>query len=55
MVAMSCLLDSVLWVYYKRENARRDRYVAQAESEQGLTREQVVELGDNSPYFRYAT
>ena len=53
MVAMSCLLDFVLWVYYKYENARRDRYVAKAENDEGLTEEQVVELGDKSPYFRY--
>lgn len=54
MVAVACLLDFTLWVYYKYENDRREKYVARAEREEGLTEEQVVERGDNSPYFRYA-
>ncbi|KAI9708444.1 MAG: hypothetical protein M1820_003904 [Bogoriella megaspora] len=55
MVAVSCLADFVLWAYYKRENAKRAKYVEKAEREQGLTESQVMEKGDNSPYFRYAT
>lgn len=46
----------VLRIAYKRENAKRDELLAR-EGEEGLkakyTEEELLDMGDRSPFFRY--
>lgn len=52
MVAMGTVLYSFMWWWYRRENQRRDAGEVK-EKYQGLAEEELVELGDDSPNYRY--
>lgn len=52
MVGLGVLIYALLWYWYRRENARREAgYVNDKFS--GLSEEDLKELGDESPHFRY--
>lgn len=52
MVGMGTCVYAFLWFWYRRENARRDAGHVDPAHE-GLTEEELTELGDESPHFRY--
>ncbi|KAH7138146.1 major facilitator superfamily domain-containing protein [Dendryphion nanum] len=52
MVAWAILVYAVMWYYFASVNARRDRGEEDHLIE-GLTDEEIAELGDESPRFRY--
>lgn len=52
MVAWAILVYAVMWWYFARVNARRDRGEEDHLIE-GFSDEEVAELGDESPRFRY--
>jgi len=52
MVAFASLVYAFMWFYFARVNARRARG-DEDHKIQGLTDEQITELGDNSPRFVY--
>lgn len=50
MVAMGCIVYTGLWWWYANENRRRKASL-ESEKESGLTDEDTIELGDDSPRF----
>lgn len=54
MVAAGCVLYTVLYFFYKKENSKR-REGARDHLVEGKTEEEIVALGDESPRFMYAT
>lgn len=54
MVGMGALIYAFMWFWYRRENARRDSGEASAvEKYRGMSEEELKELGDDSPHYRY--
>ena len=54
MVGMGTLIYAYMWFWYRRENARRDAGEASvAEKYRGMSEEELKELGDDSPRYRY--
>lgn len=54
MVAFAITCYAIMWYHLRRINTRRER----GEEEHliaGMTDEEVAELGDDSPRFRYTT
>jgi hypothetical protein len=52
MVAFACICYAVMWFHLGRINSRREK----GEEEhlvEGMTDEDVAEMGDDSPRFRY--
>jgi hypothetical protein len=52
MVAWACAVYAVMWVYFARINAQRARGEEDYKIE-GMSDEQIAELGDDSPRFVY--
>ncbi|GAP92424.1 putative major facilitator superfamily transporter [Rosellinia necatrix] len=52
LVGLAALAHGFLWFWYNRENRRRDEGRIKPEHE-GLSEEELAELGDESPKFRY--
>ncbi|KAK7941589.1 major facilitator superfamily transporter [Apiospora aurea] len=52
MVGMAVGLYSFLWFWFRRENKRRDAGQVSAEHAH-LSEEELMELGDESPHYRY--
>ncbi|KAK8043891.1 MFS general substrate transporter [Apiospora phragmitis] len=52
MVGMSVSIYSFLWFWFQRENKRRDAGQV-APEHQHLSEEEMTELGDESPHYRY--
>ncbi|KFH48265.1 putative transporter -like protein [Hapsidospora chrysogenum ATCC 11550] len=54
MVGMGALIYAFLWWWYRRENARRESgEAAAAEKFRGMSDDELRELGDDSPHYRY--
>lgn len=52
MVGMATVIYGLLWYHYGRENRRRaDGFVSP--KHENLSEEQLAELGDESPHYRY--
>ena len=52
MVGFACTCYIILWVQFSRINARREK--GQEEHlVQGMSEDEVAEMGDESPRFRY--
>lgn len=52
MVGMGVLIYAFLWQWYRRENARREAGEVD-EKYSGLSEDELKELGDESPHYRY--
>lgn len=52
MVAMGTLLYALLWGWYQRENERRAAGVV-SDKHKDMSEEELKELGDESPHYRY--
>ena len=52
MVGFASLLYGYLWFWYSRENKKRASGVMAAEYH-GMSDDELAELGDESPHFRY--
>ena len=52
MVAFACLCYAFMWVYFVRVNARRARGEEDYKIE-GMSDDEIAELGDDSPRFVY--
>ncbi|OAQ66151.2 MFS transporter [Pochonia chlamydosporia 170] len=52
MVGMGTAIYGFLWFWYSRENGRRERGVV-GEKYRDMEEEELMELGDDSPRFRY--
>ncbi|OAA49756.1 hypothetical protein BBO_01391 [Beauveria brongniartii RCEF 3172] len=52
MVAMGTVIYGLLWAWYKRENERRAAGVVK-EAHQQMSDDELRELGDESPHYRY--
>ena len=52
LVGLASLAFGLLWFSYARENRRRDEGVIKPEHA-NLSEEELAELGDESPRFRY--
>lgn len=52
MVGFACLCYCILWFHFSRANAKRERGDEDA-AVQSLSDEEIAELGDDSPRFRY--
>jgi len=52
MVAYACLVYAFMWFYFSRVNARRARGEEDYKME-GLSDDEIAELGDDSPRFVY--
>lgn len=52
MVAMGTLIYALLWFVHRRENKRRELGIMD-EKYQGLDEDELMELGDESPAYRY--
>lgn len=52
MVGLGTLIYAFLWYWYARENRQRDAGKMK-EEHRGLDEEELMELGDESPHFRY--
>ncbi|QPG94013.1 hypothetical protein C2857_004028 [Epichloe festucae Fl1] len=53
MVGMGTAMYGFLWYWYWRENRRREEGGVMSEKHRGMEEEELVELGDDSPRFRY--
>jgi hypothetical protein len=53
-VGVAALSYGLLWFWYARENKKRDSGLIKPEYE-NLSEEELAELGDESPKFRYTT
>ena len=54
MVGFAGSVYGIMWAYYHWENKRRDQGLLDHKIE-GMTDEEIEEMGDKSPRFRYAT
>jgi hypothetical protein len=52
MVALGVIIYAFMWFWYDRENKRRDRGELD-EKYRGLEDDELKELGDDSPHYRY--
>ena len=52
MVAMGTTIYALMWAWYRRENHRRDKGEMKDEH-RGLSEDELIELGDDSPGYRY--
>jgi hypothetical protein len=52
MVGMATCMYGFLWFYYDRENKKRDSGFMKSAHED-LSVEELAELGDESPQYRY--
>lgn len=52
LVSVAALAYGLLWFWYARENARRDKGLIKPEHAT-LSDDELAELGDESPRFRY--
>lgn len=52
MVAMGTAILVVMWWWFARENRRRDQGPIK-EKYRGLDEDELKELGDESPHYRY--
>lgn len=52
MVGMGTAIYGFLWFWYSRENGRRERGIV-SEKYRDMEEEELMELGDDSPRFRY--
>ncbi|KAK9783461.1 putative Major facilitator superfamily domain-containing protein [Seiridium cardinale] len=52
MVGMATCIYSFMWFWFRRENAKRDAGHIDPAYE-GLSEEELAELGDDSPHYRY--
>jgi hypothetical protein len=52
MVAVGTIIYGFLWFWYDRMNKRRDAGVVE-EKYRGMEEEELMELGDESPHYRY--
>lgn len=52
MVGLGTAIYAFMWVWYRRENARRDEGEVK-EKYRGLDEDELRELGDDSPGYRY--
>lgn len=54
MVGMGTVIYAFMWWWYRRENDKRDEgTMGGRERWEGLTEEELMELGDDSPRYRY--
>jgi hypothetical protein len=53
LVAFSCVLYSLMFLYFTRENKKREQGVYDHKIE-GMSEEEIVALGDENPRFRFA-
>lgn len=52
MVGMAIVIYAFMWYWFRRENQQRaDGKIK--EEHRGLTEEELMELGDESPHYRY--
>lgn len=52
MVGMGTCIYAFMWWWYERENKRRDAgYVK--DKHRGMEEDELKELGDESPHYRY--
>ncbi|EAU32566.1 conserved hypothetical protein [Aspergillus terreus NIH2624] len=54
LVGFAGLVYGLMWVYYRRKNERRARGL-EDEKVVGMSDEEIEEMGDRSPRFRYTT
>lgn len=54
LVGFAGLVYGLMWVYYRRKNERRARGL-EDEKVVGMSDEEIEEMGDRSPQFRYTT
>lgn len=54
VVSFACILTVILYFMLKRENARRDT-MSEDEVRARYTPDELAEMGDKSPLFRYET
>ncbi|KAF7155645.1 hypothetical protein CNMCM5623_008187 [Aspergillus felis] len=54
LVGVSGIVYAMMWAFYQHENSRRANGL-EDEKVAGMTEEEIQELGDNSPRFRYTT
>jgi hypothetical protein len=54
LVAMATLVYGGMSLYFARANSQREAG-ERDEAHQGLTEDELAELGDDSPHFRYMT
>lgn len=52
MVGMGTAIYGFLWYWYRRENGKRDQGIVH-EEHRAMHEEELAELGDDSPRFRY--
>ncbi|KAI8627139.1 major facilitator superfamily domain-containing protein [Xylariaceae sp. FL1651] len=52
LVGLSVILYASMWFWFAKENSRRDKGLIKSEHE-NLSEEELAELGDESPRFRY--
>jgi hypothetical protein len=52
MVAMTVVIFSVMWVWFRTKNKRRDNG-EDDHTVTGMTEEEILELGEHNPSFRY--
>lgn len=54
MVGLGTVIYAFMWWWYRRENNKRDEgTMSGRERWEGLTEEELMELGDDSPRYRY--
>ena len=52
LIAMSSVIYLLFWIYFRRQNQRK----AEGKDDhkvQGMTEEEIEELGEHNPRFRY--
>jgi hypothetical protein len=52
MVGMGTAIYAFMWMWYRRANNRRDEGEMKDEH-RGLREDELIELGDDSPGYRY--
>jgi len=53
LVGMATLVYGFLWFWFARENKKRAAGLAMLPEHEGLSDEELAELGDDRPRFRY--
>ncbi|KAH9905783.1 MFS general substrate transporter [Xylariomycetidae sp. FL2044] len=53
VVGMATAMYGFMWFWFSRENARRDAGHAERSEHAGLSEDELAELGDESPRYRY--
>jgi hypothetical protein len=53
LVAVSCVVYTLMFFYFSRENKRRERGDYDHKIE-GMSEDEIVALGDENPRFRFA-